>query len=128
MAIDPNRLAGEAEVTVDGQTYMIAGDFHYSPASVNRETLTGQDRVHGFRETPRAPFISVTIRDAGSLTVADFNSMTDVTISAELSNGKQVIGRDMWTVGEGQDVNTQEATFEVRFEGLDGCITEVTTA
>jgi hypothetical protein len=125
MAINPNLLAGEAEVTVDGQTYMIAGEFKYSPASVARETLTGQDQVHGYKEMPRAPFISASIRDAGSLTVADFNAMTDVTISAMLSNGKQVIGRGMWTV-ESQDVDTQDAKFEVRWEGVDGCITEVT--
>lgn len=125
MAIDPNRLAGEAEVTVDGQTYMVAGDFKYSPASVERETLKGQDRVHGYKEMPRAPFISASLRDAGGLTVADFNAMTSVTISAMLSNGKQVIGRGMWTV-ESQDVDTQDAKFEVRWEGVDGCITEVT--
>src|SRR6185437_5065990 len=124
MAINPNRLAGEAEVTVDGQTYMIAGDFKYSPASVQRETLTGQDQVHGYKEMPRAPFISASIRDAGTLTVADFNAMTGVTISAMLSNGKQVVGRGMWTV-EAQEVDTQEAKFEVKWEGFDNCITEV---
>lgn len=127
MAIDPNRLAGEAEVTVDGQTYMIAGDFKYSPASVARETLTGQDRVHGYSEKPRAPFISCSVRDSGSLTVSDFNAMTTVTISAMLSNGKQVVGHGMWSV-ESQDVDTQDAKFEVRFEGVDGCITEITAS
>ena len=123
--IDPNRIAGEAEVTVDGQTYMIAGEFKYSPASVSRETLTGQDRVHGYKEAPRAPFISCSIRDAGGLTVGDFNAMTGVTISAMLSNGKQIVGRGMWTV-ESQDVDTQESKFEVKWEGLGGCITEIT--
>jgi hypothetical protein len=126
MAIDPNRIAGEAEVTVDGQTFMIAGDFKYSPASVKRETLTGQDQVHGYKETPRAPFISCSVRDAGSMTVNDFNGMVSVTISAVLSNGKQVIGRGMWTV-EPEEVDTQDAKFEVKWEGLGGCITEITT-
>lgn len=127
MAIDPNRLAGEAEVTVDGQTYMIAGDFKYSPTSVARETLVGQDQVHGYKEMPRAPFISASIRDAGGLTVAAFNAMKSVTISALLSNGKQVIGRGMWTV-DAQEVDTQEAKFEVKWEGFDNCITEVTAS
>lgn len=125
MAIDPNRLAGTAEVTVDGQTYMIAGDFKYSPGGIQRETLTGQDRVHGYKEMPRAPFISCSIRDAGDLTVDNFNNMTGVTISAMLSNGKQVIGRAMWTV-EPQEVDTQDAKFEVKWEGVDGSVTEVT--
>ena len=127
MAIDPNRLAGEAEVTVNGQTYMIAGEFKYSPGSVQRETLVGQDRVHGYKETPRAPFISCSVRDAGTLTVADINGQTNVTISAVLSNGKQVIGRGMWTV-EAQEVDTQDAKFEAKWEGLDNAVTEVTVA
>lgn len=127
MAIDPNRLAGEAEVTVNGQTYMIAGEFKYSPGSVERETLVGQDRVHGFKEMPRAPFISCTVRDAGTMTVGNVNKQTNVTISAVLSNGKQIIGRGMWTV-EAQEVDTPEAKFEVKWEGLDNCITEVTVA
>lgn len=125
MSIDPNRIAGEAEVTVDGQTYMIAGDFKYSPGSIQRETLVGQDRVHGYKELPRAPFISCSVRDAGSLTVNAINGQTGVTISAVLANGKQVIGRGMWTV-EAQEVDTQEAKLEVKWEGLDGCVTEVT--
>lgn len=126
MAIDPNRIAGEAQLTVDGETYMVAGEFKYSPASVNRETLIGQDQVHGYKEMPRAPFISASLRDAGSLTVADFNSMTSVTISVMLSNGKQIVGRNMWTV-ESQDVDTQDAKFEVKWEGLADCITEITS-
>lgn len=125
MAIDPNRLAGEAELTVDGQTYMVAGDFKYSPGSVTRETLIGQDQVHGYKEMPRAPFISASLRDSGGLTVAALNTMTSVTISAILSNSKQVIGRGMWTV-EAQEVDTQEAKLEVKFEGLQGCVTEIT--
>lgn len=126
MSINPNLLAGTAEVTVDGQTYMVAGDFKYSTGSVARETITGQDRVHGFKELPRAPFISMSVRDAGDLTVNDFNGMTDVTISAVLANGKQIIGRGMWSV-EQQEVDSQEAKFEVKFEGVDGSVTEVTT-
>jgi hypothetical protein len=56
------------------------------------------------------------------LTVADFNQMTNVTISLSLANGKQVVGRNMWCTGV-QEVKTQEATFEVKFEGTS--VTEV---
>lgn len=124
MSIDPNRLAGTAEVTVDGQTYMIAGDFKYSPGSATRETLTGQDQVHGYKELPRAPFISCSVRDSGGLTVGNVNKQTGVTISAVLANGKQIIGRGMWTV-EAQEVDTADAKFEVKWEGLQDAVTEV---
>lgn len=123
MAASPNRLAGIATISVDGQNYMLAGDLTYSPGSVARESLVGQDRVHGFSEKPRAPFISGSFRDAGTLTLDDFNNMVNVTVTLELANGKTVVGRNMWTV-EAQEVKTPEATFEVKFEGFSGSVTE----
>ncbi|NNP68962.1 phage tail tube protein [Acinetobacter sp. Ac_5812] len=123
MANNTNRLAGIANISVDGMTYLLSGEFTYSPGDVERKSLIGQDQVHGYSEMPRAPFISCTLRDAGSLTVKDFNAMTDVTIHAELANGKTIIGRNMWTI-DPQEVKTQEGTFEVRFEGMSGSVTE----
>ncbi|MGF6792772.1 phage tail tube protein [Paraburkholderia sp. 35.1] len=123
MADNTNRLAGIAYVSIDGQNYMLAGELTYSPGTVERESLIGQDRVHGYGEKPRAPFISGSFRDAGTLTVADFNSMTNNTVTCELANGKTVVGRNMWTV-EAQEVKTPDATFEVKWEGFSGSVTE----
>jgi len=60
-----NRLAGTAYVTCDGITVMVAGQFKYSPSITKRETLTGMDGVHGYRETPNAPYIAGQLRDSG---------------------------------------------------------------
>ncbi len=109
------RLAGIAYLTVDGVSYMLAADCTYSVSSVKRETLTGQDGVHGYSEMPVAGFISGTFRDAYSLTVADFNAMTNVTVVVELANGKVVTARNAWTT-DPQEVKTAEGTFEVRFD------------
>lgn len=116
MAISPQRLAGVANIYVDGASYMLAGDLAYSPSKVKRESLVGQDSVHGFSEMPVAGYISGTFRDAASLTVADFNAMSNVTVVCTLANNKTVTGVGMWVV-EVQEVKTQEGTFEVRFEG-----------
>lgn len=115
MADTTKRLAGVAYLSVDGQSYMLAGDLSYSVSSISRETLIGQDRVHGYSEKPHAGSISGTLRDAGGLTVADFNAMTNVTVTCELANGKTVIGRNMWTT-DAQEVKTAEGTFEVKWE------------
>jgi hypothetical protein len=109
------RLAGIAYISVNGKTYMLAADAAYSVSKVSRETLVGQDRVHGFSEKPKAGSISAQLRDARDLTVADFNAMDDVTVVLELANGKTVVGSNMWTV-DAQEVKTAEATFEVKFE------------
>lgn len=117
MADTTNRLAGVAYLSVDGKNYMLAGDFGYSVSKVSRETLIGQDRVHGYSEKPHAGMMSGTIRDAGGLSVASFNAMTNVTVTAELANGKTIIGSNMWTI-EAQEVKTAEGTFEVKWEGF----------
>ena len=117
MADTTNRLAGTAFISVDGRTYMLAGDLGYDPSTVARESLVGQDRVHGYSEKPKTGSISGTLRDAGGLTVADFNAMTNVTVTLELANGKTVVGRNMWTV-DSQEVKTAEGTFEVKWEGI----------
>ncbi len=116
-----NRLAGTAYVTCDGITLMVAGQFKYSPSNVKRETLVGMDGVHGYKETPTPNFISLQVRDSGGTTVADFNGMTNVTVVGELANGKTIIGSGMWVV-EQQEVDSTEATFDLRFEG--GSVTE----
>lgn len=116
MADNTNRIAGTANITVNGKSYLLAGDFEYNPSKVTRTTLTGQDSVHGYSETPRPGSISGTLRDAGGLHVSDLNDMTNVTIVAELANGKVIIGRNMWTV-EDQTAKSTDATIEVRWEG-----------
>jgi hypothetical protein len=117
MSATPNRLAGTAFVSVDGVSYMVAGDFEYSPSSVSRETLAGMDTVHGFSEKPIAGHISGTLRDSGGLSVASLNAMDNVTVVAELANGKTIVGRNMWTV-ESQTAKAADATIEVKWEGL----------
>lgn len=115
MATDPRRLAGIAFLTVDGVNYMLQGDLEYQVSRVSRDTLVGQDKVHGFSEKPVAGHISGTLRDSAGLSLADINAMTNVTVIIELANGKTVIGRNMWAV-DVQAVKTMEATFEVKWE------------
>jgi len=115
MADTSRRLSGVAYFTVDGTSYMLAGDFSYSPSQVKRETISGMDGVHGYKETPIPGFIQATLRDAGGLSVAAFNAMTNATVTIELANGKIVTARNAWTV-DSQEVKGAEATFDVRFE------------
>ncbi|EON3358787.1 phage tail tube protein [Yersinia enterocolitica] len=118
-----NRLAGTAYVTVDGLTIMVAGQFKYSPSKFKRETLTGMDGVHGYKETFNAPFIACQIRDSGGTSISDFNDQTNVNIVCELANGKTIIGSGMWSVNT-QEVDSTEATADIRWEGGSVSVTE----
>lgn len=116
MSDTSNLLAGTANVTVDGLTFMIAGDFKYSPSRVKRETLTGMDGVHGYKEKFIPGFISCQVRDSGATTVADFNGQTNVTVVALLANGKTIIGSGLWSV-DSHEVASEDAVFPVKWEG-----------
>lgn len=111
-----NLIAGIANASIDGVTKQLEGSAKYSPSTVKRESLLGQDGFHGFKETPVAPYISMSLRDAGDMTVADFNAIRNSTIVLELANGKVVTGRNMGAV-DVQEVDTEDAKFEVKFEG-----------
>lgn len=111
-----NRLAGTATLTVDGVSVKLVGKFKYRPSKVKRETMTGMDIVHGYKETPYAGMISAQIRDSGGTTVADFNDQTNVTITAVLANGKTITGSGMWST-DAQEVDSEDAVFEVTWEG-----------
>jgi Phage tail tube protein len=116
MADTTSLLAGTAYVTVDGQSYLLEGSIKWVPSTVKRETVTGMDGVHGYKETPIPGSISGSFRDTADISAADFNKMTNVTVQVELANGKMVVGRNMWTV-DSQEVDSAEATVEVKWEG-----------
>ena len=112
-------LAGTAYVTIDGKSYTIAGEGSYMPSSVSREALIGQDGWHGYSEKPQAGKISWKGRDSGSLSIKQLNEASDATVVLVLINGKTVIGRNMVRTGEPIAVNTEDATFDVEFQGPD---------
>lgn len=118
MALNPQRLAGTVFLYVDGANFMLSGDFEYSVSGVQRETLVGMDRVHGFSAKPKQGHISGSIRDWNGLSLAAVNAMENVTVVAQLTNGKTIVGRSMWTVDE-QTVKAEDATIDVKFEGTD---------
>ena len=118
-----NRVAGIAYLSVDGIPYALKGELEYSPSIVKRETVTGQDRVHGMKEMPVSPHISGTLRDMNGLSLAALNAMNNNTVTLQLANGKLIVGRNMWTV-EDQTSKTEDGTVEVKWEGPSGSVTE----
>lgn len=119
MALTPNpRLAGLASITIDGTSYMLAGQPKWRPSRVTRESLSGSDGVHGFKEKPIPGRISANLRDSSAISVGDFNAMVGVSVVMSLANGKTIVGDGMWSV-ETQEVDSDEATFDLIFEGND---------
>lgn len=118
------RRSGVTTGFIGGVSYDIT-ETRYSPTRWVRETLKGQNGIHGYSENPQQARIVMTIRDAGGMTVSDFSNMVDEEVQLNLANGKTVGGSGMWCT-EAIEVNTVEATMEVTFEGVS--VTETTTS
>ncbi|WCT78670.1 phage tail tube protein [Novosphingobium humi] len=108
-------IAGTLSITIDGTNYAVSGSGTYLVSSSNRETLTGQDGVHGYKEMPQAGHIAWTGRDSNAFKIADLNAADGVTVVAVLANGKVIIAKNAWRDGEPAEVNTEDGTFSIRF-------------
>ena len=111
-------LSGTATVTLDGMSVHVAGTCRYSVSKKSRTTQKGLSGVHGYKETLEPGFIEIEVRDSGTLSLSDFDGYTSTTVVVELNNGKTIVGENMWSVNT-QEVDTNEATFTLRFEGRD---------
>jgi hypothetical protein len=102
---------------VDGAQLPLRGNFTVSPSAVERTMIAGQDGVHGFQELPRVPYIEGDISLTPEVNLEDLEDQTDVTVIAQLANGKQytLAGATCKSALEG---NTRDGQARVRWEGL----------
>ena len=116
------RLAGITRATVDGETFPVT-EFAWFPGGVKRETLNSMSGVDGYSEMPKAPFISGKFRDGSNVSVTSFTGKTNATVVFQLANGKRIQGHGLWNTAE-TDVAGADATFDFKFEGVQGSVIE----
>lgn len=112
-----SRRGGIIQFSVNGVRYDAKGDYSYNLGRPKRETVTGSDAVHGYKEVPQPPFIEGEITDRAGLDLDALVRLTGATVTLELANGKIIALRSAWYAGEGTG-NTDEGNIDVRFEGL----------
>lgn len=113
------RRGGIIQVQVNGELYDAKGDFTYNIGRPKRDAIIGADVVHGFKETPQAPFIEGEITDRGTLDLDKLVTLKDATVTMELANGKVIVLRNAWYASEGTG-NTGEGNIGFRFEAQSG--------
>lgn len=119
MATDPNRLAGTAFVAADGTAMSLTGELTYTLSGETTESLTGQDGYHGYSAKPTVGEISFKGRDGPDVSIDDINRIRNATVTAQLANGKTIVGRNMSRIGPPVEVSTEDASFSIKFEGPD---------
>ena len=111
------RFAGIAFLMVNGNQLSLRGNFTVSPSPIERTMIAGQDGVHGYQELPRVPYIEGDISTVPGLNLTDLDGQTDVTVVAQLANGKQYTLASA-ACKAGLEANTRDGQARVRWEGL----------
>lgn len=114
------RIAGIAYIRVDGKSYAARGNWTVGPRATERTGIAGQDRVHGFMEVPRVPFIEGDISTTEDFDLEELAGVTNATVQCDLANGTSWVLRNAWQAGP-MDINTHDGSTKVKFEGVD-CI------
>ncbi len=114
-----NRIAGVAYLKVDGRQISIRGKWKTNILPTKREGIAGQDGVHGYKEMPRVPSMQGDASYVDGMLVEDLTKIVNATITLELANGKTHVLRNAWWADE-SEVDTEEGSFPVKFEGLSG--------
>lgn len=117
MASTQGAIGGYATLTIDGEVWN-AKDIKFTVNGFKRETVVAQTAVAGFTKMPTQGSISATLIDRKDKSISEIMGKEKATIIARFVTGKVVTGSQMWLV-EQPELNTQEGTFEVKFEGDD---------
>ena len=111
------RIAGIAQLQVDGVIMALRGNFTVSPSSVERTMLAGQDGVHGYQELPRIPYNEGDCSTVQGFYVKSLLTQTNVTVIATLAND-MVYKLTGGMCKDAIEINTRDGQFRVRWEGL----------
>ena len=84
--------AGRVYLSVDGQRVDVtSGGIRYGFGVVKLTEIVGADNLHGFAGEPQPAFIEFSVTDHQKMDLVPFLQAQDVTVTAELFNGKTLV-------------------------------------
>ncbi len=114
-------IGGKVNITIDGNRVSVRGNVTSNIGqNVVRESVAGLDEIHGFTERPAVPFIQCDLTERPEFSLGALNKITDTTVTAELADGRSLVLRNAWHVGETERNSEEGSLGSVRFEGKGG--------
>lgn len=113
------RVAGICYIKADGTQFEVKGGVEIPFSVVNRETVMGLSGVAGFKEVAQRPYIKLTAVFTRDFPISTLANSTNMTITAELANGKVYTLTAAYLEGETVS-NGEEGTAEIEFSGVTG--------
>lgn len=113
------KVAGTCFVKVDGQQFEISGGVECPLSDVSREAVMGLSGVAGYKETAAKPYIKLSAVFTPDFPLELVRENTEMTITAELANGKVYTLSGAWLEGEAA-AKGDDGTVDLEFAGLKG--------
>lgn len=113
------RVAGIAYIKVDGAQLEVSGGIEVPVSDNIRETVKGLTGTAGYKETHRTPFVKLTAIFRDDFPMEKVSTGTDMTVTAEMPNGKTYTLSGAFMVGE-PSAKADDGTIELEFEGSKG--------
>ena len=113
------RVAGICYVKVDGEQLEVSGGVEAPITEVMRETVMGLAGPAGYKETALEPYVKLSAIFMPNFPIDKLQSSVDMTITAELANGKVYTLSDAFLKGE-PSAKGEDGTVELEFGGSDG--------
>ncbi|PZO17630.1 MAG: phage tail protein [Burkholderiales bacterium] len=114
-----SRVAGICYIKVDGEQLEVSGGVEAPLLDTMRETVMGLAGPAGFKETAQRPFVKLTAIFVSGFPLAKLQSSTDMTVTAELPNGKVYTLSGAFIEGE-PSAKGDDGTIELEFGGKKG--------
>lgn len=113
------RVAGTCYIKVDGEQLEVSGGVECPLMEVSRETVMGTNGPAGYKETAQRPFVKVTAVFVRDFPMDKVTKGTDMTVTAELANGKVYTLSGAYLVGE-PTAKGDDGLTELEFDGKKG--------
>lgn len=113
------RVAGTCFIKVDGDQLEVSGAVECPLMPVTREAVAGLNSAGYYSEKVLTPYVKLTAIFVDEFPVATLQENTDMTITAELANGKVYTLAGAFLVGE-PSAKGDDGTIELEFNGREG--------
>lgn len=113
------RVAGICYIKIDSEQLEVSGGIECPLTDIKRETVMGQSGPAGFKETALEPYINLTAVFTPDFPLDTIQSNTEMTITAELANGKVYTLSGAFLKGE-PSVKGDDGTTDLEFGGKKG--------
>ncbi|SDK32104.1 phage tail tube protein [Billgrantia gudaonensis] len=111
------QITGKASVKVDGTELLSDVGATLNVGGVEREAVVGPRGVQGYRETPVAPTITVTVRHTEDTDILAMARITGATVLFETDTGRSMLMRRAF-VTEPPELDASNGNFDLNFSGL----------